>query len=210
QQTGLGVEFTEVVIRLSQDTKVLALILTAIAGIILGMGLPTTPAYIVQVALLVPALTKLGVQLEAAHLFAFYFAILSVITPPVAISLYAANGLSGAGLWESGVAAVKLAATGYIIPFMFVYGPSLMLIGTPVEIVLTSITAIVGVICLASSLHGYLLRQAMIHERLLLFAASMTLITPGVFTDLAGFAMLAVVAATQRVFKREAAVPSAE
>ena len=210
QQTGLGVEFTEVVIELSQDTKILALILTAIAGIILGMGLPTTPAYIVQVALLVPALTKLGVQLEAAHLFAFHFAILSVITPPVAISLYAANGLSGAGLWESGVAAVKLAATGYIIPFMFVYGPSLMLIGEPLEIVTTTITATIGVICLASSLHGYLLRQALMYERLLLFAASMTLIAPGLATDMAGLAMLGVAVASQRMLKPEAAMPTAE
>ena len=210
QQTGLGVEFTEVVIELSQDTKILALILTAIAGIILGMGLPTTPAYIVQVALLVPALTKLGVQLEAAHLFAFYFAILSVITPPVAISLYAANGLSGAGLWESGVAAVKLAATGYVIPFMFVYGPSLMLIGEPLEVVTTTITATIGVICLASSLHGYLLRQALMYERLLLFAASMTLIAPGLATDMAGLAMLGVAVASQRMLKPEAAMPTAE
>ncbi len=210
QQTGLGVEFTEVVINLSQDTKILALILTAIAGIILGMGLPTTPAYIVQVALLVPALTKLGIQMEAAHMFAFYFAILSVITPPVAISLYAANGLSGAGLWESGIAAVKLAATGYIIPFMFVYGPSLLLIGTPVEIITTSVTAIIGVICLAGSLHSYLLRHALVHERILLFAASMALIVPGIYTDLAGLGLLTAAIASQRTLKRDVAPRGAD
>src|SRR3546814_12230084 len=94
------------------------------AGISLGMGLPTTPAYIVQVALLVPALVKLGVQVEAAHMFVLYYACLSAITPPVAITLYAANSLSGANHWHGGIAAVQLAATAYIIPFMFVFGPA--------------------------------------------------------------------------------------
>ncbi len=153
--SGIGIEFTTFVIQLSQDTLLLALILTAFAGIILGMGLPTTPAYIVQVALLVPALIKLGVALEAAHMFVFYFAILSAITPPVAITLYAANGLSGAGLWDGGWAAMKLAATGYIIPFMFVYGPSLLLIGEPVTVAIACVTSVVGVSCLAAGLHGY-------------------------------------------------------
>jgi TRAP-type uncharacterized transport system fused permease subunit len=127
--TGLGLAFTNVVLALSQNMLMPALILTMLAGIILGMGLPTTPAYIVQVALLVPALVRLGVQVEAAHLFVLYFAVLSAITPPVAMAVYAANGISRAGLMESSWAAVKLGLTGYIIPFMFVFGPSLLLIG---------------------------------------------------------------------------------
>ena len=197
--TGLGIEFTQFVVSgFSEDTLVLALILTALAGILLGMGLPTTPAYIVQVALLVPALRKLGIPLEAAHLFVFYFAILSVITPPVAISLYAANGLSGAGLWESGLAAIKLAATGYIIPFMFVFGPSLLLIGTWTEILSTLATALIGVGCLASSLHGYLIRRSMAWERVLLFAAALILIKPGWESDLGGLALLAATLMSQR------------
>ncbi len=197
--TGVGVDFSQFVVSLSQDTMVLALILTAVAGIILGMGLPTTPAYIVQVALLVPALAKLGVQVEAAHLFVFYFAILSVITPPVAISLYAANGLSGAGLWESGIAAVKLAATGYIIPFMFVYGPSLMLIGTVSEVMATVSTALIGVVCLAAALHGYLFVVSHMWERIILFAAAIALIKPGLETDIAGLAAVVLVGVGQRM-----------
>ena len=188
--SGIGIEFTSFVIQLSQDTLLLALILTAIAGIILGMGLPTTPAYIVQVALLVPALIKLGVPLEAAHMFVFYFAILSAITPPVAITLYAANGLSGAGIWDGGLAAMKLGATGYIIPFMFVYGPSLLLIGDPMTVAISCVTSVAGVCCLAAGLHGYFLRRANVVERLLLIAAAFTLIKPGLTTDIIGAAII--------------------
>jgi TRAP transporter 4TM/12TM fusion protein len=205
--SGIGVEFTQFVIAFSQETMVLALVLTALAGILLGMGLPTTPAYIVQVALLVPALVKLGVAMEAAHLFAFYFAILSVITPPVAISLYAASGLSGAGLWDSGIAAVRLAATGYIIPFMFVYGPSLLLIGPWPAVVTTVATALAGVVCLAASLNGFLFRRTRLWERLVLFAAALILIKPGLATDLAGLALVTAVVLAQRAVKLRSVEP---
>jgi TRAP transporter 4TM/12TM fusion protein len=103
--TGLGIAFTSVVLAAAQNMLILALLLTMVAGIILGMGMPTTPAYIVQVSLLVPALVKLGVAVEAAHMFALYFAILSAITPPVALAVYAANSLSQGGRWETGLAA---------------------------------------------------------------------------------------------------------
>ena len=202
--SGVGIEFTSFVISLADDTLLLALVLTAIAGIILGMGLPTTPAYIVQVALLVPAIIKLGVPLEAAHMFVFYFAILSAITPPVAITLYAANGLSGAGLWDGGIAAMKLAATGYIIPFMFVYGPSLLLIGEPVTVAVACVTSVIGVVCLAAGLHGYFLRRANVIERLLLVAAALSLIKPGITTDLLGAALIGGVALLQLVIMKRA------
>ncbi|HUS97150.1 MAG TPA: TRAP transporter fused permease subunit, partial [Hyphomicrobiaceae bacterium] len=136
--TGLGIDFTAFVLTLSQNSLIVALLLTMCAGIILGMGMPTTPAYIMQVALLVPAVIKLGVIPEAAHLFVFYFAILSAITPPVALAVYAANSLSGAGIWESSMAAVKLGLTGYIVPFMFVFGPSLLMIGSTDVIIATT------------------------------------------------------------------------
>ena len=205
--SGIGIDFTTFVIALSRDTLLLALILTAIAGIILGMGLPTTPAYIVQVALLVPALIKLGVALEAAHMFVFYFAILSAITPPVAITLYAANGLSGAGLWDGGFAAMKLAATGYIIPFMFVYGPSILLIGEPMTVAIACVTSLIGVTCLAAGLHGYFVKRANFVERLILVAAAFTLIKPGLLTDLAGAGLIALVIAMQLLIKREEVIP---
>ena len=198
-QTALGIEFTQLIVSgFSGGNMVLALILTAVAGILLGMGLPTTPAYIVQAALLAPALIKLGIPREAAHLFVFYFAILSVITPPVAISLYAANGLSGAGLWESGIAAIKLAATGYIIPFMFVFGPSLLLIGTWSDIAWSALSAVIGVICLASSLHGYLLLKINFLLRLILFSSAIALIKPGMESDIIGLAIVGLIVTYQK------------
>lgn len=186
--SGLGLEFTSVIRTVASNSLLLALILTAIAGIIIGMGLPTTPAYILQTALLIPALVKLGVALEAAHLFAFYFAIMSVITPPVAIGLFAANSISGAKLWPASVAAAKLGLTGYIVPFMFVYSPALIMQGTPFQIALAAFTAIAGVAFLAAGLHGYLTRRLGMPERVLLVSAAFCLIYQGITTDMAGFA----------------------
>lgn len=202
--TGLGIEFTSLVLSVSQDSLILALIMTMLAGIVLGMGLPTTPAYVVQVALLVPALVKLGVYLEAAHMFALYFAILSAITPPVALAVYAANGLSGARLWETGIEAVRLGATGYIVPFMFVFGPSLLLIGEPTTIVSTAISAIIGVMCLSSGLAGFLIAPLALWQRLALIAAALALIKPGLMTDAAGLSILALVVATNYYARRRA------
>ena len=127
--SGLGIVFTQFVVGLAKDTLLLALMLTMVAGIVLGMGMPTTPAYIIMTALLVPAIIKLGVIAPAAHMFAFYFAVLSAITPPVALAVFAAAGLAKADLWASGWAAVKIGAAGFIVPFMFVYEPALMMIG---------------------------------------------------------------------------------
>ena len=131
--TGLGISFTQFVIALSQNSLLLALVLTAVAGIVLGMGMPTTPAYIVMVSLLVPALVKLGVATPAAHMFALYFAVLSAITPPVALAVFAAAGLAKAGMWKSGWQAVRIGAAGFIVPFMFVYEPALLMIGSWTE-----------------------------------------------------------------------------
>ena len=207
--TGLGLSFTGVVLALSQNSLILALILTMVAGIILGMGLPTTPAYIVQVALLVPALVKLGVQVEAAHLFVLYFAVLSAITPPVAMAVYAANGISRAGLVESSWAAVKLGLTGYIIPFMFVFGPSLLLIGPWQGVVLTVITATVGVTCLAAGLHNYFFwGRTRIWERTMLIAAAFVLIKPGWTTDILGASLVALTIASQILLRAPETVPA--
>ena len=188
-QTGLGLTFTGVVRAAAQEMLLPALILTMLAGIVLGMGMPTTPAYIVQVALLVPALVRLDVPVAAAHMFVFYFAILSAITPPVAIAVYAACGISRSPVWATSYAAVKLGLTGYVIPFMFVFGPSLLMIGPWERIVTTAITASIGVTLLAGGLAGYLLRPAGASARLLMIAAAFTLIKPGLATDVAGLAL---------------------
>ena len=195
--TGLGLDFTALVTDAARNSLWPALVLTMFAGIILGMGLPTTPAYIMQVALLVPALIGLGVMKPAAHMFVFYFAILSSITPPVAMAVFAANGISGARLMESGLAAVKLGATGYLVPYMFVFAPSLLLIGEPGEIALAVATAIVGVICLAASLHGYFLHRTPWWQRLLLAATAIALMLPDPLVSLIGVALLAAIVVAQ-------------
>lgn len=207
--TGLGLSFTGVVLALSQNSLILALFLTMVAGILLGMGLPTTPAYIVQVALLVPALVKLGVRVEAAHLFVLYFAVLSAITPPVALAVYAANAISRGTLMDTSWAAVKLGLTGYIIPFMFVFAPSLLLIGDPGTVALAVLTATIGVMCLAGGLHQYFFfGPARSWERVMLIAAALVLIKPGLMTDLIGLGLIGLVAASQR-WVRPAPKPAA-
>ena len=200
--SGLGIVFTQFVVRLAQDTLLLALVLTMIAGIILGMGIPTTPAYIIMTALLVPAIVKLGVVTPAAHLFAFYFAILSAITPPVALAVYAAAGLARSDLWSSGLAAVKLGAAGFIVPFMFVYEPALLMIGDWPTILMSCVTASAGVIFFAAGLHGYFLAPTLLWQRIALVAAGLGLIKPGLWTDLFGASMLAVVVIVQLVTLR--------
>ncbi|AUH32808.1 TRAP transporter permease [Paracoccus tegillarcae] len=188
-QTGLGLTFTGLVKAAAQDMLLPALILTMMAGIVLGMGMPTTPAYIVQVALLVPALVNLGVSIPAAHMFVFYFAILSAITPPVAIAVYAACGVARSPVVPTSIAAVRLGLTGYIIPFMFVFGPSLLLIGEWPKVVMTAITASLGVTFLSAGLAGYLFRPAGLLVRILLIAAAFTLIKPGLLTDAIGLGL---------------------
>jgi TRAP transporter 4TM/12TM fusion protein len=222
--TGLGIVFTQIVVALEQDTLNLALILTAIAGIILGMGMPTTPAYIMMAALLIPALIKLGLAgcpvpvtpeckaavIPTAHMFAFYFAILSAITPPVALAVFAAASLAKANMWQSGFAAMRAAAPAYIVPFMFVYEPMLLLIVNDWStqwafVVWSVITASVGVVCLAGSLFGWLFALAAPWHRVLLFIAAMCLIKPGLVTDAIGLVLLAVVATAQLVARQRAA-----
>ncbi len=208
--TGLGLSFTGVVLALSQNSLMLALLLTMLAGILLGMGLPTTPAYIVQVALLVPALVKLGVRVEAAHLFVLYFAVLSAITPPVAMAVYAANGISRATLMDSSWAAVKLGLTGYIIPFMFVFAPSLLLIGDVGTVVLAVVTATVGVMCLAGGLHeSFFLGSARWWERIMLIVAAFVLIKPGWMSDAVGLVLVGSTLASQRWLRALPAGPGA-
>lgn len=198
--TGLGITFTQFVVGLAQDMLVLALILTAIAGIVLGMGMPTTPAYIVMVALLVPAVIKLGAVAPAAHMFAFYFAILSAITPPVALAVYAAASLAKADLWAAGLAAVRIGATGFIVPFMFVYEPALLVVNGWAQwhvSLWALISASIGCICLAASLHGWLRGPLGTWQRVVIGIAALLLIKPGLVTDAIGFGLLGATLAWQ-------------
>ena len=207
--SGLGIVFTQHVVHLSQSYLLLALVFTMIAGIVLGMGMPTTPAYIIMTALLVPAIVKFGVVVPAAHMFAFYFAILSAITPPVALAVYAAAGISKSDLWATGLAAVRIAGTAFIVPFMFVYEPALLMIGDWPTIIWASMTAGTGVMLFAAGLHGYFVTHSAHWQSVLLAVAGLLLIDPNFVTDVIGAVLAAVVIATQLAAKR-AAVPKPE
>lgn len=187
--TGLGITFTQWVIGISQNVLILALVLTAIAGIILGMGMPTTPAYIIMVALMVPALIKLGVVTPAAHMFAFYFAILSAITPPVALAVFAAAGLARSNIWSTGWAAVKIGAAGFIVPFMFVYEPALLMIGEWPWIIWRVVVSCIGISLLAGGLHGYYLRWMPNWQRAVAIVAAFSLVVPNIYADLFGIGL---------------------
>ena len=202
--TGMGIVFTQVVLELSQNSLVLALVLTALAGIVLGMGLPTTPSYILMVALLVPAVVKLGVVTPAAHMFAFYFAILSAITPPVALAVFAAASLAKADMWDSGWAAMRIGAAGYIVPFMFVYEPALLLIGPWHVSLFAFVSAVIGVMTLAASLHGYLLAELKLWQRCVLFVAALLLIAPELISSLIGIVLLCAIGGMQLAKRRSA------
>jgi TRAP transporter 4TM/12TM fusion protein len=199
---GLGIVFTQFVIGLARDTLLLALVLTMFAGIVLGMGMPTTPAYIIMTALLVPAIVKLGVVVPAAHMFAFYFAILSAITPPVALAVFAAAGLAKADLWASGWAAVKIGAAGFIIPFMFAYEPALLMIGEWPKIIQAFVTASIGITLFAGGLHGYFVTAASMWQRGLLLCGGLLLIDPNWVTDVIGAVVAAVVIGAQLLARR--------
>jgi len=161
----------------------------------------------VMVSLLVPALIKMGIVDPAAHLFALYFAILSAITPPVALSVFAAAGIAGANMWNAGLAAVRAAAPAYIVPFMFVYEPALLFIvdeGQQWYHALWPIaTAMMGVIALAGGLFGWLLGYANMVQRVMLVVGALSLIKPGGMTDLVGFGILGLVVLWQLLMRRQ-------
>jgi TRAP transporter 4TM/12TM fusion protein len=206
--TGLGLKFTGIMLDVAGGSLAPALILTMITGIILGMGLPTTAAYIVQASLLIPALIKLGVPVIAAHLFVFYFAILSAITPPVAMAVYAAAGISGSNVWQTGLQAVRMGATGFIVPFMFVYGPSLLLMGNWLEIIMAIISGSVGVILLSAGLMGWFVGETRLWQRGLLVLSAILLIKPGLTTDLVGAGIALIVGLWQTVERKRVAKAS--
>ncbi len=196
--TGIGLRMSGLIITLSGGHLLLGLFWTALAGIVLGMGLPTTAAYVVLAALGAPALVQLGAQPLAAHLFIFYFGCISNVTPPVSLAAYAAAGIAEAPPLRTAVTALLLAATGFAIPFAFVFAPALLLDDTLGAIVIAGLMAIAGVIALAAAATGHHNRHLAATERLLLLAASVAMLSPGLVPRIAG----AVVLSTSLLWKR--------
>ena len=197
--TGMGLKFAGTVIAFSGGSVPVALVLTMCASLILGMGLPTAAAYLICAAVVAPALTGLGVPSLTANLFIFYFACLSAITPPVALAAFTASFLARSNPMAVAFTAVRLGFVAFIVPFMFVYAPSLLFQGPPLIIATTIVTALVGVACIGSALQGFFLgRHLSLPSRALFFAAAITLITPGYLSDLLGGGLALLGYALQR------------
>lgn len=187
-RSGLGLRLTTLLIELSGGTLIVLLILTMLASFIIGMGLPTSAAYIIVAILIAPAMIRLGVPPIAAHLFVFYFACLSAITPPVALASFAAASLADAPPMLTCWKAVRYGLCGFIVPFMFVYGTPLIFVGTVPEIILAFITACLGAYLLAISLIGFQFMKVSVVFQVLFAASALLLILPGWTTDIIGFA----------------------
>jgi len=193
--TGLGLRMSTIVLGLAGDSLLVLLVLTMVVGIVLGMGMPTSGAYIILAALLAPGLVKFGVPVLAAHMFVMFCACTSAITPPVAISSYAAAAVAGSDPWRTSVIAFKLGLSSFLIPYMFVYGPALLGIGEPLDVAIAIVTASIGVIALSVAIIGWLFVPLGPVLRIAYFAASLVLIVPGLVTDGIGLSIVVVVTA---------------
>lgn len=205
--SGVGIRFSTMVAAAASGQLWIGLILTMLVAILLGMGITTTAVYITLAVLIVPTLIDIGAPPIAAHMFALYFGVISNITPPVALAAYAAASLAEANPMRTSFAAWKLGLTGFIVPFMFVYHPALLLKGGTVEVAVAAITAILGVICLSAALTGWLLVPLNYLLRTGLVLSSLLLISPGAMGNLIGLAAAGCIAALQWRARRSG-VPS--
>ncbi|WP_054031844.1 TRAP transporter permease [Desulfatitalea tepidiphila] len=197
-QTGLGLKFSGLIIDAAGGNLILSLIFVMFASIILGMGLTTSAAYILTVILGGPVLIELGVNPLAAHMFVFYYACLSTVTPPVALASFAGAAIAGSKPFATGFESMRLAAVAYLVPYFFVFSPELIWKGSLGAIGLAAFSATIGTIALGSGLMGYLVDRLNWIFRLLLLAAGVALIQPGLWSDIFGVIVLGGLALYQR------------
>jgi TRAP transporter 4TM/12TM fusion protein len=191
--TGIGMILADNIVSLSGGRLWIALILSMIVSIILGMGLPTSACYVIAASITVPILTKMGVPAFQAHFFTLYYAALSTITPPVALSAYVGAGMAGAKPNEVGWTAFRLALAGFIVPFFFIYSPEMILISdSGLAILLSAISGLAGVFLLSVAVEGYLMIKLPWLLRGLALAGAVVLIVPGIVTDVIGIAIAVV------------------
>ncbi|MDR1731628.1 MAG: TRAP transporter permease [Synergistaceae bacterium] len=204
-KTGFGLTMANTIITLGSQSLILTLIFTMITCMILGMGVPSIPAYIITATIAAPALAKLGIPPISAHMFSFYFAMFANLTPPVALAAFAAAGLSGGDPMKTGVASVKLAIGGFIVPYMFIYCPELLLINTSLLGGLrVAAGACIGVFMIAAAVEGYLFTTINPLLRIVVFGGALCLIDSGMSTDLIGLAIFVALFLIQRYLaKRE-------
>ena len=192
--TGLALRIAGAIVTAAGGSKILTLIFTMCASIILGTGLPTTANFIVTSTMAAPALFQLGVPAMAAYMFVFYFGIAADLTPPVALAAYAGSGIAGSDPMKTGVTAFKLALAGFLVPYIYVYNPMLLFINVvPMVMVQAICTALIGVFLLAMFSIGFFKAHLAWYMRILAFGGAIGLLIPGTTSDLAGLAVLAVI-----------------
>jgi TRAP transporter 4TM/12TM fusion protein len=196
--TGIGLKFSSLIIMASGGYLVPALVLIMIGCILMGMGMPTSGAYIMGAILMAPALQNMGVADVPAHLFVLYFCALSMVTPPVALASYVAASISGAGIMETGWRALQLSLAGFIIPYAFVFNPAIVLQGSWEQVLWTTGSLLVGTLALAGAIIQHLSRPNRVWETVLLWVSALLLISPEFLTDGIGFLALAAVLLSQK------------
>ena len=208
--TGVGARFSSLLLGLAEASQLLALFFAMCIAILLGMGMPTTAAYAVAASVVAPGLVQLGIPALTAHFFVFYFAVVSAITPPVALASYAAAGISGANPMETSVASFKIGIAAFIVPFMFFYNAAILMEGTWFEVTRAGITATFGVFLLSAGVQGWFIgaRPAWF-LRAGLIAAALFMIEGGWVSDLIGLGAAVAIHFIQKVFhpKPDATIP---
>ena len=185
--TGVGARFSSVLLNIAEANQLLALFFAMCIAILLGMGMPTTAAYAVAASVVAPGLVQLGIPMLTAHFFVFYFAVVSAITPPVALASYAAAGISGANPMATSVASFKIGISAFIVPFMFFYNGAILMDGTWFEVIRAGVTAVFGVFLLSSGVQGWWVgNSAAWPIRIGLLIAALCMIAGGLITDLVG------------------------
>lgn len=196
--TGVGLAFSSYVLSLSGGILPLALFLTMVGSIILGMGIPTTAQYIITSTLAAPALYEMGVPMMSAHLFCLYFGVLADVSPPVALATYAAAGIAKSNPMKTGYTALVVAVAGFLVPYMFVYNPYLLLQGDALHILIGCVTALIGIIGLAAGVQGFLAYDLNVLERLALVSVPFFIIYPTLTSNMAGCAIIGAIYAWQK------------
>jgi TRAP-type uncharacterized transport system fused permease subunit len=198
--TGLGLKFSAIVIQLAGSNLLLTAIYTALVVWVVGLAVPVTASYIICAVIAAPALTKLGVPDFAAHMFIFYYAVLSEVSPPTALSPFAAAAITGGDPYRTTLQAWKYTLPAFLVPFAFVLDPAgvgLLLKGPPLEVVHVTVTAFLGIAALACGVQGWMFRRTTLPERLMLIAAGVLLVYPSTAADVAGLGLVAVAAGLQ-------------
>jgi TRAP transporter 4TM/12TM fusion protein len=206
--TGLAYMLFNGIVSFAGNHLIIALFLTMLCCIVLGMGVPTTANYCIMAATCAPILVRMGVPPIAAHFFVFYFGIVADLTPPVALAAYAGAAIAQANPMKTAFTATKLAIGAFIVPYVFALNPAMLLIDTTVpEIILIVISSLIGIFAVSSALEGYLLHRMKWFERVIAVAGGLLLIYPGIVTDAVGLSLAAVVVLIQ-LLTRKKAVPA--